>query len=272
MSKLNYEAIKQGLAAYPNEHVSIFIDYLKKLTTEKNRENQLKNAWSYYLTDDQVISLFKKVAVDKLYIEGDTITLIYKSGVTVNYNYQAYKNKLLKIYPETLFDVQNVYRGDTFSFKKHSGKVIYTHDISDPFAEERELIGCYCIIKNSRGEFIETLNKPEIQKMRNVAKTKAIWNEWESEMTLKSVIKRGCKRHFKDVVVNIELLDNENYDLELVSVESTIQDKIEKATTLEDLGILYDEYKDTVEDEPNFISLLAARKLEIQKMNANDNS
>jgi len=37
-----------------------------------------------------------------------------------------------------------------------------------------------------------------------VATTKNIWNEWESEMVLKSVIKRACKRHFRDIVVNVE--------------------------------------------------------------------
>lgn len=261
---MEYSKIKEGLKGYPSTEVQVFITYLQKLETEKSwsgaNKGQPKNRWFGYFTEDQAINLFKKVALDGLFIDGDTITLQYKAGVMVSYNYQAYKNKLLNIYPETKFDIQNVYKGDEFTFEKKSGKVIYNHKLNNPFATDREIIGCYCIIKNSRGEFLETLNNTEIQKMRAVAKTHNVWDNWYEEMTLKSVIKRACKRHFKDITTNIEMLDNENYDLEKIDVEISLQKEIEDAGTLEELEAIYKDNINSVKDETQFLRMLTNQK------------
>jgi len=171
----------------------------------------------------------------------------------------------LNIYPETIFDMQNVNEGDTFSFLKESGKVIYSHKMNDPFATNKKIIGTYCIIKNCRGEFIETLNQDDIKKMRNVANTQAIWDTWEGEMILKSVIKRACKRHFNDIVVNIETLDNDNYEPENVTIDSDIQTKIQNCNTVDELQLLYDISINDIEDEKVFIKLMTERKIEIKK-------
>lgn len=263
---MNYEAIKQGLEAHKPAEVSIYIQYLYKLATETEKDNQTKkNKWIAYLKDTQAIQLYENVAKDGLFIDGDTITLQFKGTVTVSYNYQAYKNKLLMIYPESKFDIQNVYQGDTFSFKKESGKVVYSHEITNPFETQKTIIGCYCVIKNQRGEFIETLNMDDITKMRNVAKTQVIWNAWEGEMILKSVVKRACKRHFKDVIVNIELIDNENYELETVDLDYIVKDEIEKAVSIAEITNIYNKYVGKCKDEKSFISLLTSRKLELKK-------
>lgn len=262
---MNYEAVKKGLEAHKPSEVSIYIQYLTKLSQEKDQNQQLKNKWFTYFTDAQAIQLYENVAKDGLFIDGDTITLQFKGNVLVNYNYQAYKNKLLMIYPESKFDIQNVFEGDTFSFKKESGKVVYTHEINNPFSIQKNIIGCYCIIKNQRGEFIETLNMEDIAKMRNVAKTQAIWNAWESEMILKSVVKRACKRHFKDVIVNIELIDNENYELETVDLDHQIKEEIQNANTEAELQALYEKHIVKCKDEKTFISQLTARKVELKK-------
>lgn len=218
---MNYIEIENRLKDYNREPsgkiaVENYISYLKKVETDKDRKTgEIKNKWFFYVKEKQLIELFKKVANDGLYIDGETITIQSMGGsLTINYNYQAYKNKLLCVYPETTFDIQNVYEGDSFKFQKKSGVVEYTHEMGDPFKTDKKIIGCYCVIKNSRGEFLEILNMDEIAKMRAVAKTQTIWNEWESEMILKSVMKRACKRHFRDIVMNIEKHDNENYDLD----------------------------------------------------------
>ena len=268
---MNCEAIKKELEAQKHKpaEVSIYIQYLNKLAVETEKDNTTKkNKWIPYFKDADAVHLYNTVAKDGLFIDGDTITLQFKGSVTVNYNYQAYKNKLLLIYPESKFDIQNVYQGDTFSFKKESGKVFYEHGIENPFEKSKVIIGCYCIIKNQRGEFIETLNMDDILKMRNVAKTQAIWNAWESEMILKSVIKRACKRHFKDVVVNIEIIDNENYDLETVNLEYQIKELIENATSVEEITKIYNEHIGHCKDEKAFLELLTTKKNELKKANA----
>lgn len=266
---MDYSKIKKSLSQYNTVEVDIYISYLKKIETDKDwKTKQLKNKWFQYFTTEQAISLFVKVSKDGIYIDGDTITLNYVGGsVLPNYNYQAYKNKLLNVYPETLFDVQNVYKGDKFFFKKESGKVMYSHEICNPFDTNREIIGCYCVIKNSRGEFIETLNKDDIKKMRNVAKTQKIWNEWESEMVLKSVIKRACKRHFKDIVTNIEAIDNENYDVEKVDLDSEVKELIDSAKTVKELESIYNEWKSKPVDTTSMIAYLSEKKRELETQN-----
>lgn len=268
---MEYEKIKSKLSAHNKQNLSIFISYLEKIEKEKDRDGQIKNKWFKFFTADQACDIYEKVAKDGLFIDGDTITLQFKGAVIVSYNYQAYKNRLLQVYPETLFDIQNVYEGDKFSFKKDSGHVNYIHEIMNPFAVQRKLIGCYCIIKNKRGEFIETLNETEIKKMKAVSKTTQIWETWYEEMTLKSVIKRACKRHFKDITTNIDVIDNENNDLSLLSgvvvadsLIEEIKNKISKMNTVEDLLAYFKENHDWTDSE-DVISLFTERREEIEK-------
>jgi len=134
-------------------------------------------------------------------------------------DYHTYKNKLLETYPESIIDIQLVYNGDEFNFKKENGKVIYYHNINNPFDKDKKAIGGYCVIKNKLGEFIEIMNETEILKCKQVARMKNIWDTWESEMYLKTIIKRACKRFFYDIVKDIDEEDNKDYDLSLIDEE-----------------------------------------------------
>jgi hypothetical protein len=183
----------------------------------------------------------------------------------VSYNYQAYKNRVLNVYPETKFDIQLVNEGDKFTFIKESGSVQYNHEIKNPFNKNPEIIGAYCIIKNKRGEFLETLNMTEVQKMKNVASTKNVWNNWEGEMVLKSVIKRACKRHFRDITANIDTIDNESVNLDNVNIENDIQLKIEAAKDYKELSEIYKKEYQKSKDKINFTKLLTAKKIELRK-------
>lgn len=221
---MNTEAIKHGLKRYPENQVANFVEYLKRLATEKHtsgdNKGKLKNPWMQQRPDSFLIHIFNVVADDGLVFDGDDITL---QSTGVSYNYQAYKNKMLLAYPESIIDVSLVCKDDTFQFQKESGKVQYTHVIGKPFSRnETEIIGAYCVIKNHRGEFLTLLSKADIDKHRRVAKTDSIWKAWFSEMALKTVIKKACKQHFKDVFRTIEAMDNENYDLE--KMDETITD------------------------------------------------
>ncbi len=213
---MNIEAIQHGLKKYPENQVNNFIEYLKRLSTEKHtsgeNKGKLKNPWLQQRPDSFLINIFNVVADDGLVFDGDDITL---QSTGVSYNYQAYKNKMFLAYPETIIDVSLVCKDDTFQFQKESGKVQYTHTIVNPFSRnETAIIGAYCVIKNNRGEFLTLLSKADIDKHRRVAKTDYIWKTWFAEMALKTIMKKACKQHFKDIFRTIESMDNENYDLE----------------------------------------------------------
>lgn len=192
------------------EDAEKFAAYIVRLSQDP------KNPWMKTKTPESMAGLFRRVAAEGLVFDGVHITL-QQTGIS--YDYVAYKNKMLLAYPESTIDLQLVYEGDKYDFKKVDGKVVYFHNISDPFSSDRsdtKIIGGYCVIKNKRGEFLTTLNKDEIKKHRSIAKTDYIWKAWFAEMCLKTVIKKGCKLHFGDIFQEIEEMDNDNYDLEKV--------------------------------------------------------
>jgi hypothetical protein len=263
----NTKELKQLLKDQPKERVKVYADYISALETQKKSNKELVNKWIKYFTPSKAAAIFTKVALDGLFVDGDSILLVYRGGsVREDYNYQAYKNRLLIAYPNTKFDLNLVHKGDKFDFKKIDGKIEYIHQIGDPFKNNRQIIGAYCIIKNKRGEFLETLNMEEIQKMRNVARTQNIWENWEGEMILKSVIKRSCKRHFKDLVTNIEETDKDNYNLDNVNLDSKYQEEIEKAQDVKTLGVIYERYKNKEGiDEEAFLNKLGEKRKEIEE-------
>ena len=267
---MNYQTIAAALDKYPENQVSNYLAYIQRLTTEKKRSStDLKNPWMKFKKEPELIRIFESVASDGLVFDGIDITL---QSTGVSYSYQAYKNKMFVAYPESLIDVQIVYAGDAFSFSKNSGQVNYTHTIANPFGhDDGDIIGAYCVIKNNRGQFLTTLSPKEISKHRAVAKTDYIWKKWFPEMVLKTVVKKGCKQHFKDTYHNMEILDNENYDLEKVNQINPDQVKeIETLITKEDVDVdkflVWAKVKSISEImEDNFPVVISALKAKGQK-------
>jgi hypothetical protein len=262
---MNYENIKKELSKiHPDAKVNRYVNYLMFLEVETDKNKKIVNWWFNDVKEHQFIDVYIKVAIDGLSIDGETITLQYRKKLIISYNYQAYKNKVLLIYPESIFDMQLVHKGDSFSFRKESGKVIYSHEIKEPFKRDKEIIGTYCIVKNSRGEVLETLEMEEVAKMKNTSKMKGIWDAWFGEMVLKSVIKRACKRHFRDITTNMDNLDNEGYEPENVTIDSLIQTKISEVKTFDELGTLYHKEEGNVKDKVRFTQLLGDRREELK--------
>jgi len=219
--------MKELLKKYPEEKVNIYISYLNRLKSEKDKDGKLKNWWYDKISKQGYADAFIKVAANGLYVDGDTITLNYRKKLITTYDYHAYQNKIKLTYPETIFDFSLVHKEDVFKIRKESGKVIYSHEISNPFAENKDIIGAYGVIKNSKGEFIETINLKDIEKMKNCSMMQIIWNTWFDRMVLKSVIKRICATHFKDELKDIDTEDNlqnnpnlaDNEEIELTLIQ-----------------------------------------------------
>ena len=170
---MDTKAIQGGLSECEPGKVEVYLSYLNKLLTAKNKDKTVKNPWMKHRQDAELIAAYKQVAKDGLDFDGVHITL---QSTGVSYDYIAYKNKMYMVYPESVIDVALVYKDDTFRFEKQSGKVVYTHNINNPFHQDQsDIVGGYCIIKNKRGEFITLLSKENIEKHRKVAKTDYIW-------------------------------------------------------------------------------------------------
>jgi len=185
-----------------------FAAYCQRIRMETDKEGKLKYPFMQHKAAKELAGLFRRVKAEGLVFDGKHITL-QSTGVT--YDYVAYKNKMLVVYPESKIDLGVVKEGDEFAFTKDDGKVTYHHNITDPFNEKRQIIGAYFVVKNNRGEFLTLLNKQEIEKHRKAAKTDSIWSAWFTEMVLKTVAKKGCKYHFDDIFEGMNEMDNESY-------------------------------------------------------------
>lgn len=204
----NYPDVKDKIA------LERFVSYVIKMDTEpkSKTDSSPKNPFMRKLSNEKLITLYKRVEKEGLTFDGKHITL---QSTGISYDYVVYKNKMLLVYPDSLIDVQLVYKGDTFKFSKESGKVNYTHELADPFdTKTREIIGGYCVIKNIRGEFLTTLSKEKFELHRAIAKTDLFWAKWYEEMCLKTLIKKAVRIHYDDIYSEMEKEEESQYDLE----------------------------------------------------------
>lgn len=258
------ERIKNLLKDYDESAVDEYVNYVYKLHIDTNSKGELVNYWAKEVSSKKYADYFKIVTREGLYFDGIHIT-INKQGI--QYDYIAYKNKMLLAYPESKIDLQLVYKGDDFQVAKESGSIVYHHNIANPFDRKVEdITGGYCIIQNKRGEFITLLSKAEIDKHKEVARTQYIWDKWYAEMSFKTLIKKAVKIHFSDIYDKIEEVDNENYDLEKdseIKIDTEIE-KIEKEVeaikTEKELNKYYLANQDKVENKASFNKIVAEKK------------
>lgn len=206
---------------------------LKKLLAEHNSAEGHKKSFLAYIdtlkddknSEDQLYRLYVKYHNLGIVIDGVNAVVAGRGMVLVTYH--GYKNKVLAVYPEAKFDVQLVREGDEFNFAKESGGVLYSHSFGSPF-EDKPIIGAYAVIATRRGDVVEFLNKNDYQAMKENSKLSGTWDKWPSEFWLKSVVKRACKRHFYDVVAEIDKVDNEDFGLaeEIKDAESKLEEII----------------------------------------------
>lgn len=258
-----FDKIKVLLSTFDKQKIDVYIAYLKQLQDEK-KDGKPVNWWFNKISELEYANAFKKVASTGLFIDGDSVTLNYRKKLVIIYDYHAYQNKVRLVYPESVFDFQLVHEGDKFSFKKESGKVIYSHEIGDPFNNDKVIKGAYGVIKNNKGEFIDFLNMEDIKKMKNTSLMKNIWDAWFDRMVLKSIIKRLCNMHFKDIVKEMDKIDNETNQPERALISEQLQKKIDEAKTQKELTTIFNENIDSVEDYESFVTILSNRKKEFK--------
>lgn len=269
--------IKELLKDYDENAVNEYVNYIYKIHIDTNSKGELTSPWASRTSAKKYADYFKIVNREGLYFDGIHITLNNRG---IQYDYIAYKNKMLLAYPETKIDIQLVYEGDDFQVAKESGNIIYHHTIASPFQRSIDkIIGGYCVIINKRGEFITLLSKEEFNNHRQIAKTKYIWDQWYGEMAFKTLFKKAIKIHFSDIYENIEKEDNKNYDLENLnevdSGETKIREKIGKdlvkIKTVEELKKYYNDFKGTSENTAIFMELVAQKQSELNSTKTDEN-
>lgn len=197
------------------------MDLKNKLLSREYKESSVnkflahlddKASAKYPITVKPEVAYGMYVKVANLGLEFDGINVVLTGQNMFMVTYHGYKNKVKQVYPSAKFDVQLVRDGDKFSVKKESGRVIYNHEIANPF-EDTDIIGAYVVIDIDGTQYLETLNQQDYKKMKEGSKQSQLWDKWKSEFWLKSVMKRACKRHFYDVIAEIDEVDNSDYGL-----------------------------------------------------------
>lgn len=250
-------------------NVERFAAYCQRLLVDKDREGKLKNPWMEQKTAATLAALFKRVNAEGLAFDGKHVTL---QSTGVQFDYVAYKNKMLLAYPETTFDLNVVREGDTFTFEQGNGKVTYSHKLADAFGDKK-IIGAYCVLRNTRGEFLTTLSRADIDKHRAAAKTKNVWDTWFTEMAMKTVLKKATKYHFDDVFEAINEVDNESIDLTQVVADEKEAEamaeaikKIEATTELKALQDLFLGFPRQLVSNGDVFEAYNAKKTELSRV------
>lgn len=194
----------------PVDDINTFLAYVTEEKTKEAKKDSDKRPVTNN-TDDMLYTMAYRWFKLGLVIDGVNVVITGRSMSMVTYH--GYKNKVKQSYPDAKFDVQLVREGDTFSVSKKSGHIEYDHQIGDAFDDEKPIKGAYCVITIDGRDYFEALGKKDYTEMQNSSKQSFLWKKWESEFWLKSVIKRACKRHFYDVVKDIDLQDNEDYGI-----------------------------------------------------------
>jgi len=84
---------------------------------------------------------------------------------------------------------------------KEKDEFLYTGAFSlpehkmNPFSDRGKTVGVYCAAKTHQGDWIiDVMGLDDIAKIKEKAKTKTVWTEWEDEMIKKAIIKRASKQ------------------------------------------------------------------------------
>lgn len=279
---LNGALAEKGLPVEAVRKVVAYINEAKSAEARavKSAAYKHKDKPSTPVTDNEAASLIA-MAVKYwnmgLVLDGVNVVITGRNMAMVTAH--GYKNKVLQTYPESKFDMQLVRATDVFSFAKESGGVVYSHQMNDPF-DNKPIVGAYLVYENRRGQSLELLNKRDYTQMKDSSRQKALWDKWESEFWLKSVMKRSGKRNFFDAIADIEADDNETYGIDENAptapdtyrtqqkqdvVQSAIED-IEEAETLEALKAVF--VSSGLMQEPDVVAAKDKRKAELtEKLN-----
>lgn len=270
MAQPNKTEIAKLLSEYKTEDVKVYLAHLDDVWNKEEKDWDTKKKanqwWLTNLTSEQLANSFIKVSQEWLTFDGKHVVL---QNRWISYDYVAYKNKMLIIYPESLIDIELVYKWDTFSFSKDSWKVIYTHEMANPFSQkEADIIWWYVVIKNRRWEFLTRMTLADLEKHKATAKTQSIWKAWLAEMYRKTLMKKACSQHFKDEFQGIEEEDNKDYDPTVTTPQKRWYiDEINEITTLTELVAYYNAHEWLWKE---FAAECTRRKQEIQEQMKKD--
>lgn len=150
-----------------------------------------------------------------------TYLVPYGDKAQLQIGWRGYLYKITEFNPSTVMQIGFVWEGDDFSHEMKDGKATYKHIKKNPFRSDyEEAIGIYCFMKYKKEDewfsSIEFMSMDEIMKVKSINKQTYIWDKWFGEMAKKAIIRRAAKIAFASVVEQLDIKDNEQYDMSLL--------------------------------------------------------
>ncbi len=165
-------------------------------------------------------------------------------------------NRVLRSGKVLSFWAELVYEDEPFSIDISHGDRRPMHD-PNYFSRKGEIIGVYAVAKMANGSIdCEPMTMSELSKVRGVAKTKNVWDNWFEEKAKVAVMRRISKRlplsaEDMDMILNREEHDFEAQEKDITPPEKTpLQLKAEAAQAAKDAEMAPIEGEIVPDDEP----------------------
>lgn len=174
----------------------------------KRAQETLPYSWNNLNVDSklaQSVMVYAKLGLD-MTIPNHLFAIPYMNNKTGKYdiNFQeGYKGREMKAKKYSLYEIRDitaalVYETDKFMphFKdKDHESDAYELTITQPF-NRGAMVGGYVYIEfeDPRRNKLFLMSKAEIDKRRDVAKSKSFWEKWYEEMALKTIVNAACNK------------------------------------------------------------------------------
>lgn len=168
--------------------------------------NKLPYTWNNVNIDGKLaqrVVVYAKLGLD-MTLPNHLFPIPYLNGKNGKYdlNFQeGYRGKEIKTKKYSYYPIKNVayelvYSNDKFTPYKRGAKRrfdTYEFEITNPF-DRGNLIGGFAYIEfeDPQRNILVIMSKADIEKRKNVAKSKDFWNKWYDEMALKTVVNAAC--------------------------------------------------------------------------------
>lgn len=219
------------------------IEYALSVYAEIAKSQGTKNDLTKCTTDSTIMCM-RSAAALRLSIDArQHIHLIARwskeASATVcclQIGFRGYLARLQEMLPGFSAQVECVYKGESVSVKRDGFIETISHERLDPFGQrnDADIIGVYAQISYDAGtarvSHVVTMNRVEIDKIRDIAKDQTFWNKWFAEKAKVACLRRACKLHFAAVTHDLDAADNDNYDQAASAKEAAA----EKADSIND--------------------------------------
>ena len=225
------------------------LDHINDLKNEtywdkKGKINKIKNPWAEKIDTKVALKFYLQAEKWGREIDGKHLYFQHKQGViSLGHDYDTLRIIAKKAYPKLEIDTRVVYEGDSFAYENNGGAYTYKYKHNNPFANQKQIVGAFCALKpqGSNTTIFIVINSDTIAKMREAASYYGVWDNWEDEMAIKSVLKRALKRlPILDDSLQLAIdSDNQGQAPEVVGLSKDVLQGLKDAQTKQDVHEIY---------------------------------